>query len=268
MAQTTSSTKRMDSTTRHHDPLAQKLDTLHAMLTKVDDSILHGDAQVPFLGDVMRLGDELADMIDRVAPEMRERLGEIVTFVRALPKEIETRLARVAPSKEIPSEPLFGALPLARVVPQDIHSLIDYRNAVGGIVTSFVADDLSAKVASAALGSSVLGVSLLTDYRLSAAKVIPIEVHEAIDYVWGAAAIAAPFVFGYWKKEPRVAAVHVLFGVTTIFGSLFTDYRAAEGVGRTSARATPIQGTKPMKPLKAVTTSKIVGVGAPGKKQP
>ena len=246
---------------RHNDPLARKLDTLHGMLQKVDDSIDHGEVDLPFLGDVMRLGDELADMIDRVAPEMRERLHEIVSFVRALPKEIESRLARVAPSKEIPSEPLFGKLPLARIVPQDIHSLIDYRNAVGGVVTSFFADDLSAKIASAALGSSVLGVSLLTDYRLSAAKVIPIEVHEAIDYVWGAAAIAAPFVFGYWKKQPKIAAAHVMLGATTILGSLFTDYRAAKGVGRTRARATPIQGTP-------VKTSKIVGVGGKAKSQP
>jgi hypothetical protein len=34
--------------------------------------------------------------------------------------------------------------------------------------------------------------------------VIPIEVHETIDHVWGAAAIAAPFVFGYWKKAPAL----------------------------------------------------------------
>lgn len=225
-------TRRMQITAGHHDPLARKLDTLHAMLSRVDESIARGDVELPFLGDVMRLGDELANMIDRVGPEVRERLREIVAFVRALPNEIETRLARIAPSKEIPSEPLLGALPLARVVPQDLHSLIDYRNAVGGIVTSLVADAPSAKIASAALGGSVLGVSLLTDYRLSAAKVIPIEVHEVIDYVWGAAAIAAPFVFGYWRKEPKVAAVHVLFGATTILGSLFTDYRAAKGVGR------------------------------------
>jgi hypothetical protein len=44
----------------------------------------------------------------------------------------------------------------------------------------------------------------MTDYRLSVAKVIPIEAHEVIDHAWGLAAIAAPFVLGYWK--PRRAS--------------------------------------------------------------
>jgi hypothetical protein len=39
-------------------------------------------------------------------------------------------------------------------------------------------------------------------------------------------AIAAPFVLGYWKKAPVIAAAHVIAGATTIIASLFTDYRA------------------------------------------
>ena len=82
------------------------------------------------------------------------------------------------------------------------------------------------------LGSSAIGVSLYTDYRLSVAKVIPIEVHETIDYAWGALAIAAPFVLGYWKTSPTVGLMHVLSGVGTILSSAFTDYRAWRGRGR------------------------------------
>ena len=44
-------------------------------------------------------------------------------------------------------------------------------------------------------------------------------------------AIAAPFVLGYYKKDPAIAAIHVMLGASTILVSLFTDYRAAEGVG-------------------------------------
>lgn len=77
---------------------------------------------------------------------------------------------------------------------------------------------------------SDVGVALLTDYRLSLKKLIPIEVHEAIDYVWSLGVIAAPFVFGFAKRSRWVTLVHVLVGASTIVGSLFTDYRAQRGV--------------------------------------
>jgi hypothetical protein len=66
----------------------------------------------------------------------------------------------------------------------------------------------------------------------SLAKVIPIEAHEAIDYAFGISAVTAPFLFGYYKTAPRVAALHVLTGLGTMLSSLFTDYRAYRGVGR------------------------------------
>jgi hypothetical protein len=133
-------------------------------------------------------------------------------------------------SAGIPSEPLLGALPLARLIPQDVHSVVDYGNGimVGAGITSH---DPRAKAASVVLAVSVVGVSIITDYRLSLAKVVPIEVHEAIDHIWGLSAIAAPFVLGYWKTSPKVALSHVITGAATILASLVTDYRAYRGVG-------------------------------------
>ena len=93
----------------------------------------------------------------------------------------------------------------------------------------------NARMASLALGTSALLVSSLTDYRLAPLKLIPIEAHEVIDHLWGAAAIAAPFVLGYRKRAPLPATVHILVGATHILGSLFTDYRAARGAGRRRA---------------------------------
>jgi len=134
-------------------------------------------------------------------------------------------------SHGVPARRLLGKLPLARLIPQDVHSVLDYLNGVTTSAGAFLEDDdPAAFAASLILGSSVLGVSALTDYRLSVAKVIPIEVHETIDYAWGAMAIAAPFVLGYWKSSPTVALLHVVSGVTSILGSLFTDYRACRGV--------------------------------------
>jgi hypothetical protein len=127
-----------------------------------------------------------------------------------------------------PSKPLLGALPLARLIPQDLHSVMDYANGAATGSGALMAEDRSACLASIVLGAGVVGISAITDYRLSLAKIVPIEVHEIADYAWGAAAIAAPFVLGYWKREPRVALMHVISGAGTILASMFTDYRSAK----------------------------------------
>jgi hypothetical protein len=146
----------------------------------------------------------------------------------SLQRTMRRSLSR-GPEAGVPARPLFGVLPIKRFVPQDIHSLLDYSNAltVAGVALGATG---AACTAGLGLGLSVAGVSLLTDYRLSLRKLIPIEVHESIDYAWGLAAIAAPFVFGYARRSPLSAIVHIAVGVSTIIGSLFTDYRAQVGV--------------------------------------
>jgi hypothetical protein len=128
-----------------------------------------------------------------------------------------------------PAAPVMG-LPLARVVPQDVHTVMDYVGAATTAIAAMVADGPAATITNAALSASDTGVTMLTDVRLSPARVIPIEVHEIIDYVWGAAAIATPFIFGYAKKSPLAATMQIVAGASIILGSLFTDYRAYKGV--------------------------------------
>jgi hypothetical protein len=131
-----------------------------------------------------------------------------------------------------PSKPLLGRLPLARIIPQDVHSVMDYLDGGGVLAGAFLTSCPKAKAASWLLGGTGVAASSLTDYRLSLAKVIPIEAHETIDYAFGLSAVAAPFVLGYRKTAPLVAAMHVAIGVGTILASLFTDYRAYRGVGQ------------------------------------
>jgi hypothetical protein len=128
------------------------------------------------------------------------------------------------------SRPLLGRLPVRRWIPQDVHSLIDYKGGTASALAGLLSDDPVAKAAGLALGSSVIGVSLLTDYRMSLTKLIPIEAHEIADYAYGAAAILAPFVLGYAKRSPVAAAIHVMVGLSTILASLVTDYRCQTGM--------------------------------------
>lgn len=146
-------------------------------------------------------------------------------------------LARLAVREGIPSRPLFGKLPLSRTIPQDVHSVMDYATAAMAGVAGLTAHDGAAKACGAALLGIGTATSLVTDYRLSAAKVLPIEGHEVADYAWSLAAIACPFLFGYHRRAPVAAALHVGLGVSMLVASLFTDYRAVRGVTFPSRQA-------------------------------
>lgn len=145
--------------------------------------------------------------------------------IRALMNSVERIAEELDASHERPSRPLLGVLPLARIVPHGAHAALDYVAALAAGAGVALAGSAEAKIASAALSAVGLGVSACSDHRLGAAKLIPVEAHEAIDYAWGAAVIAAPFALGYSKKDPAVAALHVIAGASTILTSLFTNYR-------------------------------------------
>ena len=140
----------------------------------------------------------------------------------------------------IPALPLLGVLPLRRLLPQDVHSLLDYKGSLSMVVGGLLAESGTARRVGWVLGGAGLAVSALTDYRLSLAKVIPIEVHEAIDYLWAFGVIAAPFVFGYARREKWLALAQVVLGAAHIAGSLLTDYRAQRGVQWGRGRVTDL----------------------------
>jgi hypothetical protein len=107
--------------------------------------------------------------------------------------------------------------------------VMDYVDGLTTLSGFFLAEnerDDGACWASLALGATVIGTSLMTDYRLSAFKLLPIRAHETADYLWGASAIALPFVLGYWKTSPRTAFTHIAVGAGALLASLFTDYRS------------------------------------------
>ena len=139
-------------------------------------------------------------------------------------------LGRLAVREGIPSRPLFGKLPLTRTIPQDVHSVMDYAGALVAGIAGMTADDDAARACGLTLMAVGAGTAAMTDYRLSLAKVLPIEGHEVADYLWSLTAMVSPFLFGYHRRSPVAAAVHVVAGASTLFAALFTDYRARRGV--------------------------------------
>jgi hypothetical protein len=128
------------------------------------------------------------------------------------------------------SRPVAG-LPLRRLIPQDVHSLIDYA---GALAQASVAGRIEGRpgTAAAVLAAGMAVTTLSSDVRLGLLKLLPVELHEVLDYVLGGASILAPYVLGYARTHPRLTALQVASGALGILTSLFTDYRAARGRGR------------------------------------
>jgi len=123
-----------------------------------------------------------------------------------------------------------------------VHSLLDYRGGVLALVAGQLSSNPVARRAGRVLGACAICLALVTDTRLSVAKLVPIEAHEVGDYVLGKAAVLAPFVLGYARTNPVVAAVHVLVGLSSIGVALVTDYRCVTGMHLGGERLTDPEG--------------------------
>ena len=214
-----------------NDSLAGHLAAVRSLLSEIERDLgrSHEARVVASPATIERLEHCLAKLRERdaeVPAPLKPRVGQLLA---ALDRVV---FAESRPGEQVPAKPLFGTLPLARVVPQDVHSILDYVAAAGYAASAIVARTTRARVVGTLLGAQVAGVSAATDYKLSATKVVPVELHECFDYVSGASAVAAPFVLGYLRKDPLAALLQIGAGLTTIVASLFTDYRADKGVGR------------------------------------
>lgn len=188
---------------------------------------------------VARIGEVLRGLDASVWAGKAEAQKALMQALRRLRREARG----LAVNRRIPARPLLGFLPLARVIPQDVHSVLDYTGGLsvlgGALFDPGVKRSALARGLGIGLGASAVGVSLFTDYRLSLFKLVPIEVHEAIDYTWSLANILSPFVLGTWKKAPILSIIQVSVGATNLIGSLLTDYRAARGPSQPGIGAQP-----------------------------
>ncbi len=211
-----------DTVTGNLRALLASLDELERQVGRSHDVALFPELRV--VHAVRRSIDVLEDRKDEIRARLRLRFDELVACTRRVVFALER------PGEQVPSKPLLGVLPLARAVPQDAHTMMDWMASALCAASAAVASTNRACVAGTVFAASGAGVSATTDYRLGAAKWIPIEVHESIDYAWGASVALAPFVLGYAKRDRLATILQVAAGLSTILVSLFTDYRAVRGI--------------------------------------
>ncbi len=112
-----------------------------------------------------------------------------------------------------------------RVIPTTVHGVIDYLTAVTLLVAPklWKLEEVTLSGATFRLfGGTLTATSLLTDYELSLANVIPMRTHLALDAASGATLAASPFVLGFVRSGLRYWLPHVLIGASEILTAAMT----------------------------------------------
>ncbi|MEP3051446.1 MAG: hypothetical protein ABJP48_00510 [Erythrobacter sp.] len=108
-----------------------------------------------------------------------------------------------------------------RFIPSALHGILDYAVALTLVVMPFLFGFQGVALFLAVAGGLGLFVySLITDYSLSARKLLPFKVHLAIDFIAATVLTAAPFVFGFVGFE-RV--FYLVIGIAVIVVVLVTN---------------------------------------------
>lgn len=109
------------------------------------------------------------------------------------------------------------------------HNILDYVFGVVFILCPAIfgfSDVDAARNVFVVLGAGLIGYSLLTDYRYSIAKLIPLGAHMMLDLILGFAFMLAPTVLGY---RPLLTdgqfALHFVAGLGSIGLVVFTRPR-------------------------------------------
>ena len=117
---------------------------------------------------------------------------------------------------------------LLRLIPTGVHAAMDYLLGIvligapmvigfaPGTETGLAADNAATYVP-VVLGFGLIVYSLLTNYELSLAGLIPMRGHLALDALSGAFLAASPWLFGF---SGEVFWPHLLFGLFSVLASL------------------------------------------------
>ena len=109
-----------------------------------------------------------------------------------------------------------------RVIPTRLHGMLDYGMGLLLIIAPWLlgfADGGPEQWVPVILGAGVILYSLLTDYELGVARIIPMPVHLGLDVAGGVVLAASPWIFGF---ADEIWWPHVVLGVLEIGAGLMT----------------------------------------------
>jgi hypothetical protein len=109
-----------------------------------------------------------------------------------------------------------------RFIPTRIHAIVDYVTGILLIAAPFIfrfADGGAAQWVPMLLGTAIIIMSLMTDYELSMARMIPMPAHLMVDAAGGLLLLGSPWIFGF---ADRVFWPHVIIGLFEIGTAIMT----------------------------------------------
>lgn len=109
-----------------------------------------------------------------------------------------------------------------RFITPEFHAIMDYVMAILLITSPFMIDYYSAgpeTLVPVCLGLLALIVTLITDFRFSIIRVIPLKWHLIFDLAAGIFLLLSPWIFDFYR---HVYMPHVVFGALQIAASLLT----------------------------------------------
>jgi hypothetical protein len=109
-----------------------------------------------------------------------------------------------------------------RCLPTRIHGIIDYLWGLALLASPWLlgfADWGAAHWTALVFGAGAILYSLVTDYELGLARILPMPLHLVIDGLGGVLLAASPWLLGF---AGRVAWPHVVFGLFSVVASLIT----------------------------------------------
>ena len=113
-----------------------------------------------------------------------------------------------------------------RILSTRVHGMIDYGFGVLLIIAPFLlgfATGGAEQWVPTILGLAIIGMSLMTDYELSIARVIPMPMHLGVDVLGGVLLAASPWLFGF---SGRIYLPHLILGLVEIGTALMTVSRS------------------------------------------
>ena len=120
-----------------------------------------------------------------------------------------------------------------RFLPTRVHGMMDYLMGILLIAVPFLAGFPrgAATWVPVALGMGAVVYSMLTDYELGVAGIIPMPVHLGIDAMSGLLLAASPWLFGFANA---VWMPHLILGLLEVGAALTTQTVPSHGPGRSS----------------------------------
>jgi hypothetical protein len=109
-----------------------------------------------------------------------------------------------------------------KIISTKTHGVLDYLMGIILIASPWIfgfADGSAAQWLPVILGAGALVYSLMTDYELSATKMIPMKTHLTLDMLSGALLAVSPWLFGF---SDRVSTPHVVLGILEIGAAMMT----------------------------------------------